>query len=85
MTDAPALSDLLSRLRRGDAAAADEFVRVYGPAVRITVRTRLTDPALRRNWWRRGRSRGDASPAVHPGTEGFPEKALDTLTPAAGR
>jgi RNA polymerase sigma factor (sigma-70 family) len=50
MTDAPALTDLLGRLRRGEAGAADEFVRHYGPAVRIAVRTRLTDPQLRRQF-----------------------------------
>ena len=50
MTDTPGLTDLLARLRRGDAAAAEEFVREYGPAVRVAVRTRLTDPALRRHF-----------------------------------
>jgi len=50
MTDPPALTDLLARLRRGDAAAADELVRRYGPALRVAVRTRLTDPALRRHF-----------------------------------
>jgi RNA polymerase sigma factor (sigma-70 family) len=50
MSDAPKLSDLLTRLRSGEAAAADEFVRDYGPAVRVAVRTRLTDPHLRRQF-----------------------------------
>jgi RNA polymerase sigma factor (sigma-70 family) len=50
MTDVPALTDLLARLRRGEAAAAEEFVRLYGPAVRVAVRTRLTDPQLRRQF-----------------------------------
>jgi hypothetical protein len=50
MTDPPALTNLLARLRRRDAAAADELVRRYGPAVRVAVRTRPTDPALRRQF-----------------------------------
>jgi RNA polymerase sigma factor (sigma-70 family) len=50
MIDVPALSDLLARLRRGEAGAADDFVRLYGPAVRVAVRTRLTDPQLRRQF-----------------------------------
>lgn len=50
MTDLPDLPDLLARLRRGDSTAADEFVRDYGPSVRIGIRTRLTDPRLRRHF-----------------------------------
>src|SRR5271154_7064738 len=50
MTDPPAPPDLISRFRRGDAAAADEFVQRYGPALRVAVRTRLTDPNLRRHF-----------------------------------
>ena len=41
-------SDLVRRVRAGDAAAAAELVRRYEPAVRVAVRVRLTDPALRR-------------------------------------
>jgi RNA polymerase sigma factor (sigma-70 family) len=39
---------LLERLRVGDEAAAEEIVCTYGPAIRIAIRTRLTDPTLRR-------------------------------------
>jgi RNA polymerase sigma-70 factor (ECF subfamily) len=35
-------------VRGGDGAAAAELVRRYEPALRIAVRVRLTDPALRR-------------------------------------
>src|SRR5262245_18390363 len=50
MSDAPALPGVLHRLRCGDAAAAEELVRTYGRAIRIAVRTRLTDPTLRRQF-----------------------------------
>jgi RNA polymerase sigma factor (sigma-70 family) len=50
MTDPPALADLLARLRRGDGDAAADLVGRYGPALRVAVRTRLTDPALRRHF-----------------------------------
>src|SRR5205085_5500408 len=50
MTDPPSLTDLMTRLRSGDADAADEFMLRYGPALRVAVRTRLTDPALRRHF-----------------------------------
>jgi RNA polymerase sigma factor (sigma-70 family) len=42
------LADLLVRLRTGDAAAAAEVVRRYETAIRVAVRSRLTDPAVRR-------------------------------------
>ena len=44
------LFDLLSRVRRGESAAAYELVRRYESAIRVVVRTRLTDPALRRQF-----------------------------------
>jgi RNA polymerase sigma-70 factor (ECF subfamily) len=44
------LGELLARVRVGDAAAAAEVVRRYETAVRVAVRTRLTDPALRRQF-----------------------------------
>lgn len=44
------LTLLLSRLRRGDADAAEELVRTYGPAIRVAIRARLTDPKLRRQF-----------------------------------
>jgi RNA polymerase sigma factor (sigma-70 family) len=40
--------ELISRVRAHDEQAAAELVRRYEPAVRIAVRTRLTDAALRR-------------------------------------
>ena len=44
------LADLVARLRAGDAAAAAELVRRYETAIRVAVRSRLTDPALRRQF-----------------------------------
>jgi DNA-directed RNA polymerase specialized sigma24 family protein len=41
-------SDLFKRVRRGDADAAAVIVRRYESAIRVAVRTRLSDPALRR-------------------------------------
>ncbi len=43
-----AFQDLIRRVRAGDEAAACELVERYESAVRILVRVRLTDPALRR-------------------------------------
>jgi RNA polymerase sigma-70 factor (ECF subfamily) len=40
--------DLMLRVRRGDPQAAAELVRTYEPVIRVAVRARLTDPALRR-------------------------------------
>ncbi len=42
--------DLMRRVRKGDAEAAGEIVRQFESAVRVAVRTRLTDPALRRQF-----------------------------------
>src|SRR5439155_15991005 len=39
--------ELLQRVRRGDSDAACELVRRYELAIRVAVRTRLSDPALR--------------------------------------
>jgi RNA polymerase sigma-70 factor (ECF subfamily) len=47
--DSP-LAELVTRLRAGDAAAAAELVRRYETAIRVAVRSRLTDPALRRQF-----------------------------------
>src|ERR1051325_9878786 len=41
---------LLEEVRRGDSAAARELVDVYESAIRIAVRTRLSDPALRQQF-----------------------------------
>ncbi len=41
---------LVGRVRAGDAAAAEEIVRNFESAVRVAVRTRLLDSALRRQF-----------------------------------
>ena len=41
-------AELVGRVRAGDADASAELVRRFGPAIRIAVRARLTDPRLRR-------------------------------------
>jgi RNA polymerase sigma-70 factor (ECF subfamily) len=41
-------AELLRRVRGGDQAAAAELVRRYEPAIRRSVRMKLTDPRLRR-------------------------------------
>jgi RNA polymerase sigma-70 factor (ECF subfamily) len=43
-------AELLQRIRSGDARAAEEVVRRYELAIRVAVRTRLTDPALKRRF-----------------------------------
>ena len=43
-----AFAELIRRVRAGDEQAASELVRRYEPAIRVAVRVRLTDPALRR-------------------------------------
>jgi RNA polymerase sigma-70 factor (ECF subfamily) len=43
-----AFSDLIRRIRAGDAAAAAELVQRYEKEVRRAIRIRLTDPRLRR-------------------------------------
>jgi RNA polymerase sigma factor (sigma-70 family) len=50
MDDRCTFSDLLQRVRNGDAEAATELVKKYESAVRVAVRTRLSDPALRRQF-----------------------------------
>jgi RNA polymerase sigma-70 factor (ECF subfamily) len=47
MEDQP-FRDLIRRVRAGDPRAAEEVVRCYEPTIRLVVRRRLTDPALRR-------------------------------------
>jgi RNA polymerase sigma factor (sigma-70 family) len=41
-------SDLMARVRRGEAGAAEELFRQYEAQVRLEVRLRLRDPRLRR-------------------------------------
>jgi RNA polymerase sigma-70 factor (ECF subfamily) len=50
VSDPSLFPDFLRRIRAGDARAAEELVRRYEPAVRVAVRTRLTDPSLRRQF-----------------------------------
>ena len=42
------VGELLSKVRSGDAAAAEELVRSYEPELRRAIRVRLTDARLRR-------------------------------------
>ena len=42
------LQELLGRIRAGEEAAAEEFVRIYEPYVRRVVRARLRIPGMRR-------------------------------------
>jgi RNA polymerase sigma factor (sigma-70 family) len=48
MADEMSFRDLLRRVRAGDAAAANELVREYEPAIRRAVRGPLADMRLRR-------------------------------------
>jgi RNA polymerase sigma-70 factor (ECF subfamily) len=48
MADELPFAELLTRVRAGDAQAAEELVRKYEPAVRVAVRIQLTDPKLKR-------------------------------------
>jgi RNA polymerase sigma-70 factor (ECF subfamily) len=41
-------TDLVARLRRGDAKAAEALVRQYEPVIRMEVRRQMRDPRLRR-------------------------------------
>jgi RNA polymerase sigma-70 factor (ECF subfamily) len=47
MSDAD-FAELLSRVRAGDARAAEELFRRYEPQLRVEIRLRLRDPRLRR-------------------------------------
>lgn len=50
MNAAESFIELLGRVRRGDPDAAYELVRTYELDIRIAIRTRLSDPALRRQF-----------------------------------
>ena len=50
MSSDPPFDEFLRRIRDGDASAAEEMVRRYESAIRIAVRVRLSDPALRRQF-----------------------------------
>jgi RNA polymerase sigma-70 factor (ECF subfamily) len=48
MSDLTSFAEFLRRIRAGDARAAEELVRQYESTIRLAVRVRLTDPALKR-------------------------------------
>jgi RNA polymerase sigma-70 factor (ECF subfamily) len=48
VSDPSTFADFLNRVRCGDGQAAEELVRQYESAVRVVIRARLTDPALKR-------------------------------------
>jgi RNA polymerase sigma-70 factor (ECF subfamily) len=48
MSEDPSFAELVRRVRARDEQAAAELVRRYEPAIRVAVRVRLSDPALRR-------------------------------------
>ena len=47
MPDDPAFADLMIRVRRGDAQAAEQLFRQFQSQLRLEVRLRLRDPRLR--------------------------------------
>jgi RNA polymerase sigma-70 factor (ECF subfamily) len=50
MSESDSFGDFMRRIRSGDAEAARELVQRYEPAIRLAVRARLTDPALKRQF-----------------------------------
>jgi RNA polymerase sigma-70 factor (ECF subfamily) len=50
MADEREFEELLTLARRGDAEAAEVLVKRFESAIRVAVRTRLSDPALRRQF-----------------------------------
>jgi RNA polymerase sigma factor (sigma-70 family) len=48
MVHEPSFQDLIQRVRARDEQAAAELVRLYEPTIRMAIRVRLSDPALRR-------------------------------------
>src|SRR6516165_8037900 len=50
MSESSPFADFLTRIRAGDAQAAEELVKRYEAAIRLAVRIRLTDPALKRRF-----------------------------------
>jgi RNA polymerase sigma factor (sigma-70 family) len=48
MSEDLSFAELLHQVRAGDEQAAAELMRRYEPVLRKTIRTRLTDPAMRR-------------------------------------
>jgi RNA polymerase sigma factor (sigma-70 family) len=50
MENTDAFEELVRRVRQGDAQAAAQLVETYGHVIRVAVRTKLSDPALRRQF-----------------------------------
>ncbi len=50
MSDSDTFGEFMQRVRGGDAQAAEELVRRYEATIRLAVRARLTDPALKRQF-----------------------------------
>lgn len=50
MPDPTPFAELVRRVRAGDELAAEELVRAYETPIRVMVRSRLTDPALKRQF-----------------------------------
>jgi RNA polymerase sigma-70 factor (ECF subfamily) len=50
MPDPTPFAELVRRVRQGDERAAEELVRAYEMPIRVLVRSRLTDPALKRQF-----------------------------------
>src|SRR5689334_24395239 len=50
MSDEASFAEFVKRVRAGDEQAAAELVRRYESAIRLEVRLRLRDPALRRRF-----------------------------------
>lgn len=50
MGNEPEFEQLLALVRQGDAQAAETLVRRFETTIRVAVRTRLSDPALRRQF-----------------------------------
>lgn len=50
MSDPTPFVELVQRVRAGDERAAEELVRAYETPIRVMVRSRLTDPALKRQF-----------------------------------
>jgi RNA polymerase sigma-70 factor (ECF subfamily) len=48
MSEQPEFAEFVRRVRCGDSQAAQELVKRYESAIRLAVRTRLTDPVLKR-------------------------------------
>ncbi len=50
MSEPNTFAVLLTRVRAGDPAAAEELVKTFEPAIRVAVRASLVDPKLRRQF-----------------------------------